>query len=201
MLLEARNPLNILLGRYYRPDYTTLLTVIHKIRFTVHRQQSGTFTPVCFDVRLEWAIPHKETERNEESILDNMLFSSGLIFHPFESNTLMVDVDSPFLVELLKGPSLGFNRKEEMDKIREKVKNDEIWFSHDSVPPITTQNQVIMCYDADKEKHGSMLDPVNVINHCVEHSKKAFKSTYPELNVDWQAVDISIIGGMDKKQS
>ena len=162
-----------------------LIVTKHQARFTVHRQSSGTFTPIVFDVSMEWNIEGKiSIQETASDISDSILSTSDLTklariinneWLPFTKQSLFVDVDSPFLVELLKGPSLGFNRKDEMDKIRAIVAEKEIWNSMNQVPPITTQNQRIVCYDVEEETHGSMLDPANVVFHVASQCIKGYE--------------------------
>lgn len=136
-------------------------------RYTVHRQSKGTFTPMVFDATSTFAVDLR-VEKEVEHVQSLLTKAFKDCWEPYVNQALFMDIDSPFIVEFIKGQNLGFQRKDEMDKIRNKIRDGNVWYSLDDTPPITLQSQRIVSYDVNNRDHGSMLDPLNVLNHVTK---------------------------------
>ena len=136
-------------------------------QYVVHRQFLGTFTPMVFDADLEvsfdLSLMGGRTLEDKELSIDAEITKLRYLIEPFTNGTLFVDIDSPFMVHLLKGQEAGYYRQDIKEELFRRVKNDsELWFSHHESPYRTLQNQRVVCYDVENPKHGSMLDPRQV---------------------------------------
>lgn len=154
-----QEPLVILETEFTVPDKAISKEITYQFRYVVHRQHKGFFTPVVFDLALEYI---EYAGGNDRTSLNAI----NVIVEPFIEGALFMDHASPFIVHMLKGQEAGFNRKEELGKIVNNVHNtNNIWYSDWGTPPITQQHQRIMVYDLNV--FGSMLDPVNTVKQFV----------------------------------
>lgn len=149
-----------------RPPYSQTsvpVTVQYPLRYTVHRQHVGFFTPMVFDLRLIFHV---------ESVMSaGALYHLNRIVEPFVEGALFCNHDSFAIVEFIKGQNFGFNRKEELESIRDAIRRGNVWYSDWQTPPITIQNQRIFVYDLATQ--GSMLDPHNVSKFIANSFLKA----------------------------
>lgn len=126
----------------------------YQFRYTVHRQFVGFFTPMVYDVEI--VLHHDPAYRLA------VITAMNSIVEPFVEGALMVDDESFVLTEMLKGQNFGYNRLEELQRIRSIVKTGKVWYSDWENPPLTIQNQRIFVYNV--ETHASLLDPVATLN-------------------------------------
>jgi len=140
-------------GEKYFSDSHVISTWSYQFRYTVHRQFVGFFTPMVFDV--DFVIAHSPLSAS--GVKKNL----EVIIEPFVEGALMVDQDSFVLVEMLKGQQFGFNRTEELQRIRKIIADGGLWYSDWETPPMTIQNHRIFSYD--KEKQASLLDPLETL--------------------------------------
>lgn len=144
-------------------DHVFLYRFEGKARYTVHRQNKGTFTPMTFDFSTSFY--GAKDLKNQDDVKSRLEKVANTLWRPYLEHVLFMDIDSPFIVEFLKGQNLGFQRKRIMDDIRKIIAEGKIWYSLNDTPPLTLQNQRVVSYDVNNSSHGSMLDPVNVLNH------------------------------------
>lgn len=135
------------------------LGLIVTLDYCVHRQYVGRFTPIYS----KWNIVI-DLDQVPENQRQQVVVTSRNLFKPYTQQALMVDVDSPFFVMLLKGQEANINRKDQYDRVYSIVKTQGlVWYSHNEVPPITAQEQHVVSYDVGDPRHGSMLSPHNCI--------------------------------------
>lgn len=150
-------------GDYYH-DRIFAYEGTYQFRYVVHRQNRGFFTPMCFDVHFKWVEIEGQDDRHTLNTLNDLA-------EPFIEGALFMNHVSPFIVDMLKGQEAGFNRKEVLEAIRDKVEGtDEIWYSDWITPPPTKQNQRIVVYDVDTSC--SMLSPSCVVTHVIHEVEK-----------------------------
>lgn len=156
-------------------DYETALTeyqynIALQFRYVVHRQAVGFYTPVVFDVSLDY------TENSATDFTTkNCLLT---IAEPFIEGALFMNHTSPFIVDMLKGQEAGFNRKTLLEDIQNQVvQQDLLWYSDWGVPPVTRQSQRIVVYDLEYTL--SMLDPQNVVESLPIWMQKRFPHFNP----------------------
>src|ERR1044072_3264329 len=128
----------------------------YQFRYTVHRQNTGFYTPVVFDVYFEYVEVNGDTDKMTQKTLKD-------IAEAFVEGALFMNHASNFIVDMLKGQEAGYNRKTVLENIRKEVEGtNKMWYSDWIVPPPTREGNRIVVYDLDH--FGSMLDPVNTIN-------------------------------------
>lgn len=135
-----------------------------QLRYVVHRQFIGFFTPMVFDVRLTYL----ETSHDSVATLSKI----SHYFEPFVEGALFMNHTSSFIISMLKGAEAGIQRQDYMTKLRKLVEGTpDLWYSDWLVPPPTIQSQRIVVYDV--ETAVSMLNPVDVITYLVNTVNKA----------------------------
>lgn len=153
---------------YYGKDRIDPLSVQHvvetyQMRYTVHRQYVGFWTPVIFDVEFRYA---KRSPTDQAA-----LRALNIAAEPYVEGAVFMNHTSDFIVDMLRGGEAGVNRKHVVEDIRKNVQGtDNVWYSDMFTPPPTKQSSRLVVYDLDV--FGSMLDPINATKRIVERARR-----------------------------
>lgn len=168
-----------------KPQYSIISRHMDiQLRYVVHRQYIGFFTPMVFDISLEYL-----EDRIDSVSTKNTIFH---FFEPFIEGALFMNHSSHGLVEYIKGKEAGINRHEFIQDLTSAIEGtDTLWYSDWTVPPPTKQGQRIVVYDV--ETTVSMLDPVAVLKYLIS---KINAKIHPHFTF---ITKVKIVGGYTNK--